>query len=142
MSLTPKERRFVEAYNGNASEAAAIAGYARPATGHRILSRPDVADAIQNRERPLSERRIMDRTERQAWWTAMILDTTLAVKYRLKASELLAKSEADFIIRHELSGPNGNPIELQVESDESIRDRIAGIAARFRTGTDPQRDRN
>lgn len=42
--------------------------------------------------------------------------------------------------RHEHSGPGGSPIEI--ETDETIRDRIAGLAARFGAEPDPFGSRN
>ena len=54
--LTDKQRRFVEAYRGNAKEAARAAGYkggenALAVRGHRLLRTPAVAAAIRERSR-------------------------------------------------------------------------------------------
>lgn len=139
--LTVKQEKFVQAYDGNACEAAEKAGYPK-GRGYFLMKNPSIIRAIQNRTRSIREGIIYTREQRQEFWTKIIMDTNQSIKYRLKASELLAKSEGDFIIRHELSGPNGSPIELQVESDESIRDRIVSLATRFRSGTDPEAGRN
>ena len=51
--MTPKQRRFVELYNGNATEAAIAAGYSRKTArsiGQRIFTNVDVAEAIKARE--------------------------------------------------------------------------------------------
>lgn len=52
--LTLKQRKFVEAYlgraNGNATEAARLAGYACPGSvGHENLSKPEIQHVIQRR---------------------------------------------------------------------------------------------
>ena len=46
----------------------------------------------------------MDRESRQEFWTMIALDKEERTDTRLRASELLGKSEGDFIDRHELSG--------------------------------------
>ena len=46
----------------------------------------------------------MDRESRQELWTMIALDKEERTDTRLRASELLGKSEGDFIDRHELSG--------------------------------------
>ena len=53
--LTPKQRRFVEAYKGNATEAARLAGYSGDdnvlgVTGYDLLRNPKIFHAIAERE--------------------------------------------------------------------------------------------
>lgn len=108
-SLTPKQRAFVEAYSGNATEAARIAGYRGcPGTIRSVarenLSKPHIADAIRHRETARSAARIANREQRQAFWTAVMRDESRPMPDRLRASELLGKSEGDFLQRVEHSG--------------------------------------
>ena len=52
--LTVKQQRFVEAYNGNATEAMIAAGYsAKSAASNvdKILKNTEIQAAIQNREK-------------------------------------------------------------------------------------------
>lgn len=49
-------------------------------------------------------RRIATRVDRQAMWTSVMEDVDADMQDRLRASELLAKSEGDFLTRHEHSG--------------------------------------
>lgn len=116
MSLTPKQQAFVDAYAGNGVEAARAAGYtgddATLATSaSRLLKHAEVSAAIARRnavveqarqEAAVQAGRIATRAERQAFWTKVMLDTTEEMSARLKASELLGKSEADFKERLEV----------------------------------------
>lgn len=113
--LTEKQARFVETYDGNAEKAAIAAGYTEKfakAKSHELLKHPVVVAAIKSR--PIveaSNARIATRIERQAFWTKVMLgeetetvvtkegaivDVPVSMKERLKASELLGRSEADF----------------------------------------------
>jgi hypothetical protein len=49
---------------------------------------------------------------------------------RLRASELLGKSEGDFVERRELSGPDGKPIELRPLSELSEEELDAELRAK------------
>jgi phage terminase small subunit len=113
--LTERERRFVEAYMGqaagNGTEAAKLAGYKGTAKvlavqGTRLLSKANVQAAID--ERAASDPQIADRTARQRLWSDIAFGrgpyNEAALKDRLKASELLGKSQADFVERHEHAG--------------------------------------
>ena len=48
---------------------------------------------------------------------------------RLRAAELLGKSQADFIDRHEHSGTNGGPIRLADMTEEQRLERIKHLRA-------------
>ena len=107
--MTPKQRRFVELYNGNATEAAIAAGYSRKTArsiGQRILTNVDIAEAIKAREDKELRHFIANREERQRLWTEIMNDPEMKTSDRLRASELLGRSEGDFIERQavELSG--------------------------------------
>ena len=109
MALTPKQQAFVDAYNGNGTDAARKAGYkGNDATLSQVASenlrKPEVLAAIQARNQiPASVRaavaqagHIATRAERQAFWTQTMLDAGAEMSARLKASELLGRSEVDF----------------------------------------------
>lgn len=104
MKLTPKRKAFVEAYTGNATEAALSAGYSPKtahAIGHELLKKPEIQEALQKRMDKKINSIIADREERQAFWTEVMRDEFKDMKDRLKASELLARSEGDFLERIE-----------------------------------------
>lgn len=113
MTLTPRQKRFVEAYDGNATAAAIAAGYS-PKTarlqGHKNITKDNILEAIQSRENKRMESTIMTREQRQMFWTMIARDTSQKTTDRLRASELLAKSEGDFIERKELTGANGEAL--------------------------------
>ena len=114
--LTYKQRLFVECYNGNAAEAARKAGYSSPKqAGCRCLRNPKIAKAIQERTKREIAPEVLSRLERQIFWTRVVLDESLPLRERLKASELLARAQGDFIERREISGPSGGPMQIQVK---------------------------
>lgn len=102
MKLNAKQSAFVEAYNGNATEAALKAGYS-PKTavfqGSKLLRNRKVAEALQTRQERESRARIATRQQRQEFWTETMQGTENEMRDRLKASELLGKSEGDFLER-------------------------------------------
>ena len=109
MPLTAKQQAFVEAYAGNATDAARKAGYAGSddtlaQVGHANLRNLKIAAAIAARGAQASKRRIASREERQAFWTGVMEDAAEEMSARLKASELLGKSEADFLERLQHEG--------------------------------------
>lgn len=104
MGLNAKQKAFVEHYAGNATEAAIKAGYSKKtakAQGSRLLTNADVLAAIKGREQTESRARIATRQDRQEFWTSTMLDGGVEMKDRLKASELLGKSDGDFLDRVE-----------------------------------------
>ena len=106
-ALTPRQQAFVDAYAGNATEAAIAAGYSRQtarAQGSRLLTNADIREAIEARRSKSSERLIATREDRQRFWTEVLRDVGSEMRDRLKASELLGKSEADFTEKVEHSG--------------------------------------
>lgn len=130
--LDNRHRLFVEAYTGDTVEAMQIAGYVgAPAflrkTGDELLQQPIIREAIQQRSKYIQStlKTIATREERQAFWTSIQRNEdphykpevndkgvtqpkgNLPLAMRLKASELLGKSETDFIerldVHHNLS---------------------------------------
>ena len=132
--LSEKQRRFVQAYMGeavgNATEAASIAGYkgnrrTLEAVGRQNLGNPRIKEMIEQAQRddPL----IATREERQRFWTRVMngLEGDAKMPDRLKASELLGKASADFVERHEVNAKvtDGYTFELvrpDAEKDLSL----------------------
>ena len=113
MALNARQRAFVEAYCGNATEAAVAAGYSAKYAGRnadKLLKNTKVQEALKEREDKRIASLIATREERQRFWTTLMRDEDRKEVDRLKASELLAKSEGDFLERRELTGPNGSPL--------------------------------
>lgn len=112
-TLTERERRFVECYMGeaagNATQAARAAGYSAKTArkqGSRLLTKGNIRAAIA--ERSASDPAVWTREDRQRFWTAIASGgrgyQLASLRDRLKASELLGRSQADFVERVEHSG--------------------------------------
>lgn len=107
MILTERQRRFVAAYTGDVQAAALAAGYSATtarAMGKRIMEAPGVKAALEARRAKEQGGLIATREERQRFWTEVMRDESRDARDRLKASELLGKSEADFTEKVEHSG--------------------------------------
>lgn len=132
MKITNQHRLFIEAYDGNASLAMRKAGFQGSdqeleMKGSALLRNPTILEALKVRSRYLAStaKLIATRDERQAFWTAIMrnedpnarpelndkgvakIPDNVPMPMRLKASELLGKSETDFIekidVHHNLS---------------------------------------
>lgn len=105
--LTERQRRFCEAFaanGGNAYQAARSAGYKHPQqAGAENMEKPGIRNALESLRLATTNEAIMTREERQKWWTNIIRDETRDIRDRLRASELLGKSQGDFLdrVKHE-----------------------------------------
>lgn len=106
--LTPRQRKFAELYDGNGTQTCRKAGYqgddhTLAQTARVLLRNADVIKAIKARETKELRPHIATRAERQQFWTEVMNAKAEELRDRLKASELLGKSEADFVdrLKHE-----------------------------------------
>ncbi|MBQ3626510.1 MAG: terminase small subunit [Synergistaceae bacterium] len=102
MALSHRQQAFIENYTGNATEAAKLAGYSEAtaySSGQRLLKQPQIAEAIRAREQERQAPNIANREQRLAFWTAVMRDPDESTRDRLRASELLAKAQGDFLIK-------------------------------------------
>lgn len=122
ITLTKKHRLFVEAYAGDVISAMLAAGFEGvpaylQAKGDELLANPLIQEAIKERSRYMAKtfKNIADREERQALLTAWMRNEdpyrveekdangapiprgNLPESMRVKALELLGKSEGDFV---------------------------------------------
>ena len=107
--LTPKQQKFVDAYTGNGTAAARAAGYrgndhTLAQVARENLRKPEIAAAIKARAAKEAKPIIATRTERQTFWSKVMNDRTELTRDRLRAAELLGKSEADFTEKLEVKG--------------------------------------
>lgn len=126
--LTARQQAFVEAYAGNATAAALAAGYSERSArsqGQRLLTNDDIKDAIKAREAQRLAPTIATRQERQEFWTSVLRSKDEAMKDRLKAAELLGKSEGDFLERVEMD----QTVSVNV-FDEETRARLLEMVGR------------
>ena len=131
--LTVRQQRFVDYYDGNATQAAEKAGYSHAGTqGQRLLHNVAIINSLREREVHRRSKQIMSRRERQTFWSKVargeevvkvvtgmdaegfpqVEEVPWKPQERLKASELLARSEADFTDKVALGG---------VDKDEDIK---------------------
>jgi phage terminase small subunit len=122
--LTFKQKQFCEFYvgSGNASEAARLAGYSAKsayATGHENLKKHEVVEYIKSLNQAMSSTRIASAVERQEFWTAIMRGEMPEIDgIQLKASEVLAKAQGDFIQKVEVTS------DLATLTDEQLDQRI------------------
>ena len=112
--LTGKQQIFVDCYDGDAKKAAKKAklsyDYAR-----RLVTKGHILKAIRNRiDNEIRPSMIASRQERQKFWSDIMKDKNQSMRDRLRASELLGKSEMDFPNKTEISGVGGEPIPVSI----------------------------
>ena len=126
--LTPKQRLFVQYYCGNATDAARKAGYkGNEGTIRSVaaenLAKPNIQAAIQARQEIESRPTIMSRQELQDFWSEVTKSAESDMKDRLKASELLGKSEAMFTDNLRVDAT----VALKKLSDEELDAKLAAL---------------
>lgn len=111
--MTDKQATFVREYlvDMNATLAVKRTGYSQRTAyskGQRLLKNDEVRAAISAAMSERKDELSATRAQRKAFWTAVMLDTDVGMKDRLKASELLGKSKGDFTekreVTHDMSG--------------------------------------
>lgn len=120
-TLSERERRFVDAYmgeaQGNATKAARLAGYSQKNArqqGARLLTKADIKAEVVQRQSAATSSAIATATELQEWWSKVCRgqESESRMLDRLKASELLGKAKGIFIDKQEHSGPDGGPVRV------------------------------
>ena len=127
-NLSKKHRIFIEAFDGDIIYAMRVAGFTGADNyllrrGEELLKTPLIQKAIEDRKKYIKNMKdaIATREERQLLWTQImknqdpyrkeevdengipIPESNIPLPVRLKASELLGKSEADFIEKIDVS---------------------------------------
>jgi len=118
--MTPKNLKFISEYTKdfNATQAAIRAGYS-PKTaysiGQELLKKPEIQAAMKEH----TDNLIADRKARQRFWTQVMNNADENMNFRLKASELLARSECDFSERI-INERNSSLYDLSKLSEEEL----------------------
>ena len=107
--LPPKQKLFCDYYieTGNATEAALKAGYSSKTArsiGAENLTKPYIKEAIKIRNKEIESKRIANMKEVKEFWTALLRNTAVEPRDRLKASEYIAKTNGAFLDKVEHSG--------------------------------------
>ena len=120
--LSLRQKLFCEAYaanGGNGSQAAITAGYTESDAGvrsDRLLNRPHVIEYLKSLTDKIESKNIARIEEIQTFWTSILRGQVQDDGYpaklseRIKASELLAKSQGAFIEKLQVSGANGEAL--------------------------------
>ena len=110
-NITAKQKMFADEYikTGNAKQSYISAGYsargnAAEAAASRLLRNVKVRDYIRQRNKELDRDTIADMQEVKEFWTNILRNKAADSKDRLKASELIAKTNGAFLDRIENSG--------------------------------------
>lgn len=107
--LTGLQAAFVRAYArlGVAETAALEAGYSKTTArnmAQRMLRHPGIRAELDALTQSTRDETIADAKERKRFWTKLMRDESQEPQHRMKASELLGKTDGDFIDKVEHSG--------------------------------------
>ena len=95
--FTVKQQRFIDCYDGDIKKAAKKAGLSYAYCRNRLVAKGCILNAIKNRQNnEVRPKIIATRQQRQEFWTKSMYNKKAEMRDRLRASELLGKSEADF----------------------------------------------
>jgi phage terminase small subunit len=93
--ITAKQQKFIDCWDGCIKTTAQKAGltyvYCR-----KLATKRHIRELIRARQDLELKPEIANRQQRQKFWTDVLNDSSCSMRDRLKASELLGKSEADF----------------------------------------------
>ena len=106
MKLTEKQKRFADYYiaSGNAEESAKKAGYNARGNTTKLLQNTTIQQYIKERNKLLESDRIANMEEVKQFWTNTMRNDEVELKDRLKASEYIAKTNAAFIEKQQITG--------------------------------------
>jgi len=120
---TVKQREILDHYLGNATDTAKKLGIT-PNYVRQVLHKPWCIEYLKNKQNnALSHRSrvIATREQRQLFWTNTMVDPEASMSDRLRASELLGRSNGDFTEKLITSSIDK---ELETLSDDEIKQRI------------------
>jgi len=114
--MNDRQRAFCQYYaaDPDGTAAAIKAGYSKrtaAAIASENLRKPELLDYIKQLQAEAEAARVADLVEVKRFWTETMRDEEQRVEFRLKASELLAKSSGEFVQRVDLTAQ----VEAEVE---------------------------
>lgn len=140
LNITPMQAKFIAVYDGNISEACKTIGISR-SYGQKIMRNPNVIEAMKKYnevaevdpktgEKSITTQSVAkyakSREDRQTFWLDIMNDKSVDLKERLRASELLGKSQADFMERKQVQVQSQNlniNADIDIEGLQKIFDR-------------------
>ena len=114
--MNDRQRAFCQYYaaDPDGTAAAIKAGYSArtaAAIASENLRKPELLDYIKELQADAEAARVADLVEVKRFWTETMRDEEQRLEFRLKASELLAKSSGEFVQRVDLTAQ----VEAEVE---------------------------
>jgi hypothetical protein len=132
--LTDKQQAFIGFYVdpnsktfNNAYQSAIAARYAHNTANNAdslILGNKGVQREIAETRAILKRKAVKTRTERQEFWSTVVNDDTVSMPDRLRASELLGRSEADFTDNIANTVEDQTKTLTNEEQIQALRDQI------------------
>jgi len=120
--LTERQKRFVDLWNGKGKETAKLAGYKQPQyAAVRCLKIVNICQLINFKKDKELKPGILNREQRQKFWSDMMLNSEATRIEQLKASDLLGKSEGDFLLKVDVGNTGDKPFKILIENDLSER---------------------
>lgn len=116
--LSAMQKKFIAAYEGNATEAAKAAGYKERSAynaGARLMKNDEVLKAIEQKQAAANNEAVASFQERQEFLTQIMRDEDEMTKHRLKAVELLGKMCGDFSERMIIQRTGGDDDDGKLE---------------------------
>lgn len=133
-TVNRKEKKFCEYFvaTNNGTESAIKAGYSERSaatTAYRLLRKAEIQEYINKLTKNDDNSRIMNMQQIHEFWTSVVNDKKAKLSDRLKASEYIAKSNAAFITKTEISGKVETKTENQISllSTEDLKALVDGI---------------
>jgi phage terminase small subunit len=119
VTLNERQKRFVDYYikSANAEESAIKAGYSKAyarGNAHKLVANSCIKEYIQERNKQLENDRIVSMEEVKRFWSDTIRDNEADLKHRLKASEYIAKTNAAFIEKQQITGEMNHTVETDL----------------------------
>lgn len=126
LKLTIKQRRFSELYveTGNATQSYIDAGYkastrnVAEVEGFKLLRNPKIKQAIEYLNKKIEDESIAGMVEVKQFWTQMMRAIHVEDKDKLKASELIARTNGAFIEKIEHSGNINSEVTILIDGED------------------------
>ena len=108
-NLTVKQKAFCDYYlmSGNATQSAIKAGYSEASaysTAHSNLKKPEIIEYLQSFQDRTDDKRVADMNEVQAFWANTMRNEEFKIEDRLRASDLIARSNGAYLDKVENTG--------------------------------------
>jgi hypothetical protein len=99
------------------------------------LGKSGVREAIEAKRAIIKKRHIANRSERQQFWSKVVDDSDASMPDRLRASELLGRSEADFTDNIANTVPDQTETLTAAQQIEQLRAQIKLLGDSEQAGT-------